>query len=427
MALHDLLDRYVIERAVQPEAFRRVYVHEGHLRRWLRDGPHWRLLAGGSSYRLERLPCGALPERGLPHLRAPLDYACLCWALWFAEVRAADPRRWFVISELAREVARAAEGALSFAVREHREALVRSLQLLVDLGALVHRDGRIEHWVLGEVDLAGGDGGQPAEVLYEFAEDAPRLLAAFDGSGLQALTEPQTEGPALAATGEQAPPLARAWRALLLGPALWQQDDPEAFAALLAEEEAVARELADGLGWELEVAEQTARIWRTTAARGAAGAVLLDLVPDPVREAGDRHVRFIFHPILLLLAAVRAELEGNGLPGGLGPHGALAVDGGRLRDLFVEQFRQHRRNWGSELGEQAGVDEVWQRTCREMRRMGLLRGPDRLGRTWLTPVAAGLAGAYVDAVPAEVEAQPSAQDAVASARSLFDGRPEGPA
>lgn len=390
-ALFDLLDRPVVDRAAEPDAYRRVYLHEEYLRSWFQARPGWRLLGGEGSYRLERVPAQALAERGLPRLRAPLDYACLCWVLWFAEVRAADPRRWFVLSELAAEVARAGGASFRLAERAHREALVRSLQLLVDLGALIFRDGQAERWVGGEAELGG-----PVEVLYEFAEDAPRLLAAFDPAGLDAWAAPAAEGPALPRSGEAVPPAARAWRALLLGPALWVGDDPEALAAVAAAEAEFRGDL-DPLGCVLERTAEHARLWRTGAARGQAGAVLLDLLPESAEAGADRHVRYVFHPVLLLLAAVRAEMGAGRLAPGA--DGTVPVGDGTLHDLFLDLCRRHRRNWGAELGEQVRVEEIWGRLLRQMRQMGLLRGPDALGRCWLLPAAARLAGTYADAPP----------------------------
>jgi uncharacterized protein (TIGR02678 family) len=406
MALHDLLDRPVVSRAAHPEAYRRVYLHETHLRSWLWDRPRWRLLAGQGTYRLERLPSQVQPERGLPRLRAPLDYACLCWALWFAETRAAQPQRWFVLSDLAAEVARVAAGSFALGERTHRESLARALQLLVDLGVLVHRDGEAERWVAGQ-----GEVGAAAEVLYEFAEDAPRLLAAFDPTWLDALGEGPDDGPALPRTGEAAAPEARAWRALLLGPGLWRRDDPEAHAALLAAADRFHRDLDEALGWQLEAGEEYARIWRTTTARLASGA-LLDLLPEPGEAPADRHVKYVFHPILLLVSALRAAAaEGRVTPEA---DGTLALSAGSLRDLLLDLYRSHRRDWGAELGEQAAFEEVVARVLRQMRQMGYLRGPDGIGRCWLTPVAGRLAGAY--------PGQPALQGAGAGPA---DGRPGG--
>jgi len=391
MALHDLIDRILITRAEEPEAYRRIYLHEKWLRNWLMDRLQWRIIAGPGFYRLERLPSHALPGRGLPRFREPMDYACLCWVLWYAETHGASAQNWFVISELAAAVARASGGLFRLGERAHREALARALQLLVDLGVVVHRDGDVDRWVGG----AAAD-GEPPEVLYEFAETAPRLLAHFDPAGLEALAGRPEASRTLPPTGEAAPPLVRAWRALVLGPHFWRADDPEGFEALVAARDQVAGDLERDLGWELELADEYARIWRTTTARGAAG-VLLDLVPEPGEETPDRHVRYIYHPILLLMDRIRAEVAAGRLA--VDPDGAVAITGGQIRDLLSELFDRYRRNWGAELGSQVSLPELQRRVMQQMRVMGYLRGPDPLDRCWILPPAAQVVGAYRPAAP----------------------------
>src|SRR6185437_9128564 len=67
---------------------------------------------------------------------------------------------------------------------------------------------------------------------------------------------------ALLALANEVPPLIRAWRALLLGPALFRCDDLEAFAALVAQAEQVSNELAEEFGWFLELNSDYACIVR---------------------------------------------------------------------------------------------------------------------------------------------------------------------
>lgn len=376
MALQDLLDRILVTRADQPDSYRRVHLHQRFLRAWFMDRPAWRLLVGPGSYRLERLPSQVLPERGLPRLRGPLDYACLCWILWFAESHSAGTEDWFLLSGLASEVTRVADGLFSLGERGHRESLVRALQFLEELGILNHGDGDPGLWV--------GQEGQ-ADVLYDFAPDAPRLLADFDYRGLDRLREPR-EGPVLRWTGETVSPRSRAWRALLLGPAFWRADDPDAFATLEEAEERFRGDL-DGLpGWDLEVGRDHARIWRT--ATGRAASVLLDLG----ETGGDRSIKYIYHPILLLLAIIREWLATGRLA--VGDNGTVVVGIGDLEDAVWELRQSHRRDWGVELGEQMSSDQLARQVFRQMREMGFLRGPDSLGRCFLLPAAALAIGEY---------------------------------
>lgn len=395
-ALTDLLDRIIVGRADHGDAFRRIYLHEEWLRAWLMERPAWRLMAGHGVYRLERLPSFALPERGLPRLRWPMDYACLSWTLWFAERRRAEVRDWFVLSELADQVASAATGVFTLGLREHREALVRAVTLLVELGVLNHRDGDADRWAIAQQSVDG-----PIEVLYEFAEDAPRLLANFDPAGLECLAVPPPDGRTLKRTGEFASAKARAWRALLLGPIFWRSDDPEAFATMENSFSDFVDDLEYTLGWQIELRRDFARVWRVSAARGAT-ASLIDLVPVPgdgqtggggaaAEQGGERRVRYIYHPIMLLAAVLREELAAGRLSSAA--DGSVEVSSGELRDLILALQREYRHNWGVELG-QLGSAELADQVLAQMRLIGYLRGPDVLDRCTLLPPAFLIAGQY---------------------------------
>jgi uncharacterized protein (TIGR02678 family) len=386
MALQDLMDRYLIARDEEPEAYRRIALHEPWLKAWVMERPQWRILSGRGVYRLERLPSQVMSGRGLPRLRSRMAYACLCWVLWFAETMATGARDWFVISELAERIAVAAEGRFNLGERSHREALVQALHLLTDLGGMVLRDGDTDRWVAGQ-----GAVGEEVEVMYEFADNAPRLLANFAYDGLTALSVGEVDGSTALPTGEVAAPLARAWRALLLGPVLWQGDDPEAFAALELRHQVVAQELETALGWGLQWNPQYASIWRLTTARHA-GGLLLDLYPDSDQPAEDRHIRYRFHPVLLLLDRCREQVDaGRWRPDRAG---AVPVPVGELHDLISDLRSEHRKSWGSELGA-LGATELVDLVLREMRRMGLLRGPDHRQRCYLLPTAGRIRGQYV--------------------------------
>lgn len=385
VAMQNLIDLIMVSRTDQPDVYRRIVRHEPYLRGWFMSHLSWRLLSGPGVYRLERLPSHGLPGRGLPQLGTPMDYACLCWSLWFAETRFAATRHWFVISELAGEIGRAAEGRFRLEERADREALVRALELLDQLGILTHRDGDAGLWA-----SSPESGDETPEVLYEFTDCAPRLIANFDIAGLDRLDNLEPGRLTLPATGEHAPSLVRAMRCLVLGPVLWQRDDPEAFKALSGDVERIQDELMRSLGWELELGDGFARIWRTTTA-WRAGSVLIDLVPDP-DDTGKRRMKYINHPILLLLGSVRSEIGAGRLT--VDEHGAVDITGGRLRDLLLRLYRDHRRNWGVELGEQTGFEQLHTVVMDRMRQTGLLRGPDGLDRACLLPTAALATGEY---------------------------------
>lgn len=405
MALQDLLTHILVSQADGPEAYRRVRLNEAYLRSWLSDRPGWRLLSGRGIYRLQRLPSRVVLERGLPGLRTPMDYACLCWVLWFAENRSSSSRDWFVISELAGEVTRVADGSFDLGERTHREALVRALQLLEDLMVLRNRDGDANLWAVGmSADR------ERTEVLYDFAEDAPRLLANFNRHGLDRLSAAVTGDRLLPPTGEEAQPLVRAWRAILLGPGLWRSDDPEAFVELRVQAARVQEELEAALGWGLEIGRDYARIWRETTARSGMGT-LLDLAPEPGEEGQERHLRFIFQPIVLLMTSVRADIQAGRLAAA--EDGTVETSGSYLRGLLLDLHRLFRRNWGVELGERTKAAELSAVVFSKMREIGYLRGPDELDRIWILPAAAFVAAEYV---PEPSRASASARPEVGGSR-----------
>lgn len=105
-----------------------------------------------------------------------------------------------------------------------------------------------------------------------------------------------------------------------------------------------------------------------------------------------RHITYAYHPILLLIQAVRSEIEAGVLS--VGADGAVVISGDQLRVLIQDLHRANRRSWGAELGEQMTPDEVVARVIAGMRRMGYLRGPDELDRCLLLPAAARFTGEY---------------------------------
>ncbi|MGE5506891.1 MAG: TIGR02678 family protein [Chitinophagales bacterium] len=385
LALQDLLDRPVISRSDEPEAYRRIVLHERYLKAWFGERPQWRILTGRGLFRLERMPSLAMPERGLPRLKSQMAYACLCWVLWFAETMTTSARDWFVISELAERIAAVAEGRFRLAERAHREALVQALQFLVDLGGLILRDGDTDRWVAGQETF-----GETAEVMYEFAESGPRLLANYSQEALETIGAGEPGSRTAPPSGEPVPPLNRAWRALLLGPVFWRGDDPEAFTVLAERQEEVHRDLETTLGWQLECGRDYARLWRTTTARHA-GALLLDLYPEPGVAEEERHTRYLYHPILLLLQRCRQGVEEGRWA--VDSEGAVAIPAGELHDLLSGLRSEYRRFWGAELGS-LSLGDLVRAVLAEMRRTGLLRGPDRFALCHLLPTAAAIQGRY---------------------------------
>jgi uncharacterized protein (TIGR02678 family) len=411
-ALQELLDLPHIARAERPDAYRRITRHQGWLRAWLDDHPRWLLLQSRGVYRLQRTPSVILPERGFPRLKSPLAYACLCWILWYAEGMAFAERDWFLLADLVARIEEVADGRFTMGRRADREALHQALQLLIDLGALQWRDGDVARWV-----QAGVSDGEDPVALFEFTPAAPRLLATFAWDGLGQVQRSSLGGRELVRTAEEASPLARVWRALLLGPALWRGDDPEAFAALLAQEGEVRWRLQQDLGWSLWVGAEWAAVWRAEASRGATER-LLDLYPGMGDGAAERPTRYRHHPLLLFLGEVQEGVAaGTYRPD---QDGAVALGAGEIHDLLSHLSETYRSRWGAEVGA-LDLVELTEIVLAEGRRLGFLRGPDRHGRCWLLPAAALLRGRYPEVGPNESgpnEAEPDPRKGRADDGSL---------
>jgi len=176
----------------------------------------------------------------------------------------------------------------------------------------------------------------------------------------------------------------------LLGPIFWRTDDAEAFAALAGAQEQVQRDLDVALGWQLQCNRDYACLWRVTTARHA-GALLLDLYPDPDVPVDERSTRYLHHPILLLLGRLQGEVAGGAWSSE--NDGAVSIAEGELHDLLGDVRRDYRKHWGATLGA-LSADDLTADVLGEMRRMGLLRGPDRSRRFHILPPAALIRGEY---------------------------------
>ncbi|GBF33632.1 hypothetical protein DCCM_2738 [Desulfocucumis palustris] len=393
MALHDLLDRVLVTRGSSSDAYRRIFLHYHWLKEWFRERPGWRLAQWEDSYRLERVPARAVPGRGMEGLKEPLDYACLCWVLWFASMRSSNAQDWFALSELAREVQEISEGRFTMENRPHRESFVRALRLLQRLGVLTAYSGDEDHWVRAE-NRTDPD----AEVLYDLASHSPRLLVMVGEEAMKAISQSDAGQPVLPLVADELPPLQRAWRTLLIGPVLWRGDDPEAFTALTESPQEVADDLHNSLGWQIEMGLDFARVWRTTTARGAAGLLLEVGAGLNAAQEDDvaPHIRYYFHPVLLLIGKIRDELAAGRLSAG--PEGDVRLPEGDLRDYLVGLAEAHRGQWGQEM-QKMNMGQLVDLIYRQMRRIGYLRGPDSKGYCYLLPGAASAVGYYQE--PAE--------------------------
>src|SRR5947207_1825511 len=104
-------------------------------------------------------------------------------------------------------------------------SIQRALQYLEDMGGIQLVDGQTREWVEQTPD---------ADVLYEFTDVTHSLVTALNPETLATVsarlndTTASLESILLPGTAHITPDLVRAWRAILIGPALFRHDDPAA-------------------------------------------------------------------------------------------------------------------------------------------------------------------------------------------------------
>lgn len=376
----DLLDRVAVFAREDALAYRRIRARLNEVRQWFAERTAWPVVCNRELARLIKTPVLTSSGHGLRWVQQPLDYELFVWLLWFAEARGDDQ---FLLSGLVEEVeARAKEllgpGHLDWNVHAHRLALNRVLKGLEAVGALRRIHGDTEGWAQSRT----------GDTLYEFTSLVGHLYvqmpdAVFDNvTGASAITE-------IAATTDvatdrhtlvNATPLQRLYRMLLLSPALYACADPEAFALLHGRDrrQAIAADLRDTLGWDLEVTETYAALLRPAASEVSEQALF------PFRGA-------LSHVILLLCGHLQ-ELASTGelVPDA---YDRIRLTPARLTAILTRLRATHGDQWGKTvggLGTQSLIDTV----MTAMREWDLLDGPDADGQIYVLPLAARFRGLY---------------------------------
>lgn len=386
-----LLDTIVVAPELDTDAYRLVRTHFPTLEHWHEQHTGWRIQRGSGFYRLERHPYTSSPVFHDERLKRPRDFVCLTWLLWFAEKRhlaGGGRNQQFLLSQLADELQKqsaiVSENGLDFRNQQDRYSISRVLDYLTDLGALRTLEGEVRKWI---EDTEQADN----EVLYEFTPIAHSLVEALNERRVKEITTLLERGRYLLPPGtltplaETIPPLFRAWRALLLGPALFRYDDPHAFAALTAQAEQVNSELAETFGWLLELNNDYACIVRGGGLSIGAGPGLT------LNSAYDQM-------LLLLCTAFRQQVEQN--IWNADAYGCLSVTHWDIIPLFSELRQRFGSYWGATVQSIKATDllaEIYQR----MRLLGLLRGPDMDGRVLILPTAARYNVSYTQEPPEE--------------------------
>ncbi len=401
-AFTDLVDKPVLLAGGDEEAFRRALHFERELRDWFQLRPAWQIERNREMMRLARVP-GQLGEgtmilagaggrpAGMGEFREPLEYLLFTLVLYVAEnagVRGQvagglDTR--FLLSELAVHLLELIQGerfgiTLDLTAIGHRFALARVVRHLQRLGALICLDGAAEDWA----ERQSGD----VDVLYAFTEAVHRLAPRVAlGANLETarMEEPT---PTRYVPQPDIPAEARAWRGLLLGPVLLARDDPDAFAHVVERRLAIGRELHAVFGWHLDIYRGAARVLRDTHAQDAGGVLI-----HPRRAE--------FAPILVLCDDLQEGVR-------CGTHTPDADDGLALPASVVEghllRIRQaHLEELAAGLGA-CRPQEFLERILGVMRGTGLLRGPDRHGDVYLTPLCGLYRGTFLEGEDGEVDA-----------------------
>ncbi len=385
-----LMEREVI-LSKQVDLFRLVNRHYYTLQNWHDQNTGWRIQRSATVIRLVRQLSATTPGYVYDRLREPGDFACLTWILWYAENRQLTGRgndQQFLLSQLAEQISEQSligvEGETGFDFRRpaDRYSIQRALQYLEDLGGLRLVDGQTKEWVEQTND---------ADVLYEFTEVIHSLVSALNPQLLtMAAAYLNDEGKTLRPTllqdmiGNLFPvastkPLIRAWRTLLLGPALFRYDDAEAFAELVAHADEVANELLDTFGWLLDVKRDYACIVR---ASGMSTGPVTSLTPFGTSD----------QMALLVCTAIREQVSGGAWPKP-DSYGCLHVTTEDMNALFYTLRERYGENWGNEARSKSSrtlLNDIY----RKMRQVGLLRGPDGAGNVLILPTAARYSVTY---------------------------------
>jgi uncharacterized protein (TIGR02678 family) len=392
-AFLDLLDHVAVTSWREPAAFRRIRAHQDDLRSWFADRAGWPLVQRRDVFRLLKSPALPSPGHALQFARSALDYELLVWLLWYAETNGDET---FILTHLTEEIeARASDVVgrkhVDWDQHQHRLALRRVLVGLEELGVLERLDGDTEEWAAS----------RSGNSVYEFTVLARQLYLDFPSEILGEPSErPQIPDlapllrptPARTASLRGVTPQQRLYRSLLLDPALFRPDDPEAFSFLMSAESRrrIAEDLAATLGWDLEITPHYAALLRPAASEASEQGLF------PQRSA-------LCDAALMLLTEVRALVEAGELQ--VGKDGSAVLTEGRYTALVNDLRRRYAEFWGSVL-KTRGVKGLAEDLREFLASWDLLREDQGEGLLHVMPTAARLRAVY----SSDIEAQESDLD-----------------
>jgi uncharacterized protein (TIGR02678 family) len=329
----------------------------------------WRLQTHAEFARLVKTPARAEASHGLPWARGWRDYALVAWVLWYGEHTGG---RKFTVSQIAEEIRirSGEEGArgVDWGARDQRLAARRVFRGLEEMGILRLQDGSVDEWA---------DRNGKRDALYAWGDAGWRLHVGIPAAELEALAAGRPPPLAHSADGTDE---IRLYRTLLLNPALFRRDDPEAFRLLDVPEqrEMVRRNLKKLTHWELEVTREYARVLRPA---GSADAIQ---TPIPL-AAGIAHVVLCFCGLLRARHAEGRLVSAGG--------DAFLVDAGRIEQDVAELQERFGAMWGKTLREQP-VRSLAAELIAEMEAWGMLRATSEEGQYLVLPTAGRLAAHY---------------------------------
>ncbi|HTI14662.1 MAG TPA: DUF2398 family protein [Dictyobacter sp.] len=370
--------------AKQSDLFRLVQHHYHRLQSWHDQHTGWRIQRSSTVIRLVRHVSAVTPGHLYERLREPKDFAALTWILWNAENRQLTGRgneQQFLLSQLADQIqeqsAQGTEGSAPFDFRRpgDRYSVQRALQYLEDIGGLQLVDGQTREWV----EQTGN-----ADVLYEFTDVVRSLVAALHPQMVETVAEHLSDPatllqPALLPGASGTLPFIRAWRALMLGPAFFRFDDPEAFSTVRTHAETIANELLETFGWLLDIQRDYACIVR---ASGTSTGPVTALTPYGTND----------QIALFMCQSFRNQIETGAWPAP-DSYGCVRVTVEDMAELFYTVRERYGENWGSEARSKSSrslLNDIY----KKMRQVGLLRGPDMSGNMLILPTAARYAATY---------------------------------
>ncbi|MFT0803386.1 TIGR02678 family protein [Bacillus swezeyi] len=156
-ALGLLFERFWILRDEEPEAYKLIREREQKLKRYVQEKFGLELTVHQHFAKLEKIPVEPQRWMGISEFQEPMDYAIFCCVLAYTEQKAIDEQ--FLLSDIAERIQEFYPGEypLNWTNYQHRRALVRVLNKVLELRLIRTVDGNLEHFQMNEEE----------EVLYE--------------------------------------------------------------------------------------------------------------------------------------------------------------------------------------------------------------------------------------------------------------------